>query len=217
MVSFYSSDIVSCAMVSLRSQTLVLTLWIPSPFVIVIVVIVAVVGFPGAVPTDYNFIQLGSKDEVLDFIIKFLNMIQLQLKVHVRRIRIDNETEFVTQTLREYYEKVGISHETSVARSPRTRLYEMTPTTISSGLVPNPPPSIPFVPPIRTDFDILFQPLFDELLTPPPSIDPPAPEVISLNVEVVSPVPAASTDSPSSTTIDQDAPSPNNSQTTTET
>ncbi|GKC63265.1 retrovirus-related pol polyprotein from transposon TNT 1-94 [Tanacetum coccineum] len=36
----------------------------------------------------------------------------------VRRIRTDNGTEFVNQTLREYYEKVGISHETSVARSP---------------------------------------------------------------------------------------------------
>nr|GEZ58064.1 retrovirus-related Pol polyprotein from transposon TNT 1-94 [Tanacetum cinerariifolium] len=36
---------------------------------------------------------------------------------HVCRISIDNETEFVNQTLREYYEKVGISLETSVARS----------------------------------------------------------------------------------------------------
>ncbi|GKB95143.1 retrovirus-related pol polyprotein from transposon TNT 1-94 [Tanacetum coccineum] len=31
----------------------------------------------------------------------------------------DNETEFVNQTLREYYEKVDISHETYVARSPQ--------------------------------------------------------------------------------------------------
>ncbi|GJR99109.1 retrovirus-related pol polyprotein from transposon TNT 1-94 [Tanacetum coccineum] len=31
--------------------------------------------------------------------------------------KTDNGTEFVNQTLREYYEKVGISHETSVARS----------------------------------------------------------------------------------------------------
>ncbi|GJV37143.1 retrovirus-related pol polyprotein from transposon TNT 1-94 [Tanacetum coccineum] len=60
-----------------------------------------------------------SKDEALDFIIKFLKMIQVRLKVHVRRIRTDNGTEFVNQTLREYYEKVGISHETSVARSPQ--------------------------------------------------------------------------------------------------
>nr|GEU87014.1 copia protein [Tanacetum cinerariifolium] len=35
----------------------------------------------------------------------------------IRQIRTDNGTEFVNQTLREYYEKVGISHETSVARS----------------------------------------------------------------------------------------------------
>ncbi|GJR03604.1 retrovirus-related pol polyprotein from transposon TNT 1-94 [Tanacetum coccineum] len=60
---------------------------------------------------------LRSKDEALNFIIKFLKMIQVRLKVPVRRIRTDNGTEFVNQTLREYYEKVGISHETSVARS----------------------------------------------------------------------------------------------------
>nr|GEW67807.1 integrase, catalytic region, zinc finger, CCHC-type, peptidase aspartic, catalytic [Tanacetum cinerariifolium] len=37
----------------------------------------------------------------------------------VRRIRIHNRTEFVNQTLRDYYEEVGISHETSIARSPQ--------------------------------------------------------------------------------------------------
>ncbi|GJV17977.1 retrovirus-related pol polyprotein from transposon TNT 1-94 [Tanacetum coccineum] len=61
---------------------------------------------------------LRSKDEAPDFIIKFLKMIQVRLKAPVRRIRTDNGTEFVNQTLREYYEKVDISHETSVARSP---------------------------------------------------------------------------------------------------
>ncbi|GJU38958.1 retrovirus-related pol polyprotein from transposon TNT 1-94 [Tanacetum coccineum] len=55
---------------------------------------------------------LRSKDEVPDFIIKFLKMIQVRLKVH-------NGTKFVNQTLREYYKKFGISHETSVARSPQ--------------------------------------------------------------------------------------------------
>ncbi|GJR18577.1 retrovirus-related pol polyprotein from transposon TNT 1-94 [Tanacetum coccineum] len=248
------------------------------------------------------------------------------LQVTVRRIRTDNGTKFVNQTLREYYEKIGISHETSIARSPQKNgvaerrnrtlieaartmliyakallflrvkavatacytqyrsiirlrhnktpyellhdkppdlsffhvfaalcyptndsenlgklqpkadidfdeltamasehsssgpaLHEMTPATISSGLVPNPPPSTPFVPPSRTDWDILFQPMFDELLTPPPSVDHPAPEVIAPIAEVVAPVPAVSTGSPSSTTVDQDAPSPSNSQTTPET
>nr|GFA63632.1 integrase, catalytic region, zinc finger, CCHC-type, peptidase aspartic, catalytic [Tanacetum cinerariifolium] len=35
----------------------------------------------------------------------------------VRCIQTDNRTEFVNKTLRDYYEEVGISHETSVARS----------------------------------------------------------------------------------------------------
>nr|GEW22145.1 retrovirus-related Pol polyprotein from transposon TNT 1-94 [Tanacetum cinerariifolium] len=55
---------------------------------------------------------------------------------------------------------------------------------------------------------MLFQSLFDELLTPPPSVDHTAPEDIAPIVEVVAPEPAASTGSPSSTTVDQDAPSP---------
>ncbi|GJW30000.1 retrovirus-related pol polyprotein from transposon TNT 1-94 [Tanacetum coccineum] len=294
-----------------------------------------------------------SKDEAPDFIIKFLKMIQMRLKVPVRRTRTDNETEFVNQTLCDYYEKVGISYETFVARSPQqngvvkrrnrmlieaartmliyekallflwaeavatacytqnhsiirlrhgktpyellhdklpdlsffhvfgalcypinnsenlgklqpkadigifigyaptkkafqiynrhTRriiktihvdfdkltamasehsssgpaLHEMTPATISLGLVPNPPPSTANVPTLQELIGILFsKPLFDELLNPPSSVDRPAPEVIAPIAEVVAPEPAASTGSPSSTTVDQDAPSPSNSQTT---
>ncbi|GJU33181.1 retrovirus-related pol polyprotein from transposon TNT 1-94 [Tanacetum coccineum] len=62
---------------------------------------------------------LRSKDKAPDFIIKFLKMIQVRLKTPVRRIRTYNGTEFVNQTLHEYYEKDDISHETSVARSPQ--------------------------------------------------------------------------------------------------
>ncbi|GJZ70768.1 putative ribonuclease H-like domain-containing protein, partial [Tanacetum coccineum] len=298
---------------------------------------------------------LRSKDEAPAFIINFLKMIQVRLKETVRRIRTDNGTEFVNQTLREYYEKVGISHETSVARSPqqngvverrnrtlieaartmliyakaplflwaeavatacytqnrsmirrrhgktpyellhdkppdlsylhvfgalcyptndsenlgklqpkadigifigyaptkkafriynrRTRriietihvdfdeltamasehsssgpaLHEMTPVTISSGLVPNPPSSTPFVPPSRSDWDLLFQPMFDESLNPPPYVDLQAPEVIAPIPKVVAHEHAVSNSSPSSTTIDQDAPLPSNSPTTQET
>nr|GEV57492.1 hypothetical protein [Tanacetum cinerariifolium] len=84
----------------------------------------------------------------------------------------------------------------------------MTPATISLGLVPNPPPSTSFVPPSRTDRDILFQPLFDKLLTPPPSVDLPAPKVIALIPKVVAPEPAESIGSYSRTIVDHDAPSP---------
>nr|GEY25634.1 copia protein [Tanacetum cinerariifolium] len=214
--------------------------------------------------------------------------LEVRLNVPVRRIRTDNGTEFVNQTLRDYYEEVGISHETSVARSPqqngvverrnqtlieaartiidplsvftmerlrmrlctlqpkadigifivyaptkkafriynrRTRhivetihvdfdeltamaseqsslgpaLQEMTPGTISSGLMQKPS---------RNDWDLLFQPLFDKLLNPSPSIDNQDAEVIAPIAEVIPQVADDSTGSSSSTTVDQDAPSP---------
>nr|GEZ58323.1 integrase, catalytic region, zinc finger, CCHC-type, peptidase aspartic, catalytic [Tanacetum cinerariifolium] len=245
---------------------------------------------------------LRSKDETLDFIIKFLKMIQVRLKVPVRRIQTDNGTEFVNQTLREYYEEVGISHETSVARSSQQNgvverrnrtlfeaactmliyaqsplflwaeamatacftqnhsiirlrhgktpyellhskltdlsffhvfgalcyptndsknlgpaLNNMTPGTINSGLVPITSPSTSYVQPSQNDWDLLFQPMFDELLNPPPSVVNQAPEAIAPIVEVIPPVNADITGSPSSTTVDQDATSTSNSLTPIET
>nr|GFA98832.1 hypothetical protein [Tanacetum cinerariifolium] len=245
---------------------------------------------------------LCSKDETPMFIIKFLKMIQVRLNVPVRRIQTDNGTEFVNQPLRDYYEEVGISHETSVARSPQQNgvverrnctlieaartmliyaqaplflwakvvatacftqnrsiirlrhgktLYElmhdkqpdlsffhvfgapcyptndsenvamaseqsssgpalnyMTPGTISSGLVQKFSSSTSYVPPSRNDWDLLFQPLFDELRNPPPSVDNQVAKVIAPIAEVIPQVDDDSTDSPSSTTVDQDVPSP---------
>ncbi|GJV11166.1 retrovirus-related pol polyprotein from transposon TNT 1-94 [Tanacetum coccineum] len=58
---------------------------------------------------------LALKDEAPDFIIKLLKMIQVRLNAAIRNIRTDNGTEFVNQTLRDYYEQVGISYETSVS------------------------------------------------------------------------------------------------------
>nr|GFA03720.1 hypothetical protein [Tanacetum cinerariifolium] len=268
---------------------------------------------------------LRSKDETPDFIIKFLKMIQVRLKVPIHRIRTDNGTDFVNHMLRDYYEEVGISYETSVARSPQqngvierrnhtlieaartmlmyaqaplflwaeavanacftqnrsiirlrhgktsyellhsklpdlsffhvfdalcyptndsenlsklqpkadirifigyaptkkafqiynrqTRkimetihvdfdeltamafeqcssglaLNEMTPGTISSGLVPTTSPSTSYVPPSRNDWDLLFQPMFDELLNPPPSVVNQTPEDIAPIAEVIPP------------------------------
>ncbi|GKC19204.1 retrovirus-related pol polyprotein from transposon TNT 1-94, partial [Tanacetum coccineum] len=168
------------------------------------------------------------------------------------------------ETLREYYEKVGISHETSVAHSPQqngvverqnrtlieaartmliyakaplflwaeavaslkhagsvqqtysgivetilVKLCELTCIAASetrslgrtsemdlqqsvSGLVQT-SPLTPFVPPSRTDWDMLFQPLFDEFLNPSPSVDHPAPEVVvPINI-VIAPVLAGPT------------------------
>ncbi|GKG45985.1 hypothetical protein Tco_0498431 [Tanacetum coccineum] len=57
--------------------------------------------------------------------------------------------------------------------------------------------------------------MFDESLNPPPYVDLQAPEVIAPIPEVVAPEHVVSTGSPSSTTVDQDAPSPSNSHTVT--
>nr|GEW19200.1 retrovirus-related Pol polyprotein from transposon TNT 1-94 [Tanacetum cinerariifolium] len=73
------------------------------------------------------------------------------------------------------------------------------------------------IPDLSFFHDLLFQPLFDELLNPPPSVDHPTPKVIAPIAKVVAPEPAKSTGSPSSTTIDPDAPSASNSQTSLET
>ncbi|GJV71405.1 integrase, catalytic region, zinc finger, CCHC-type containing protein [Tanacetum coccineum] len=202
---------------------------------------------------------LSSKDEVTDFMIKFLKMIQVHLNTTVQNIRTNNGTEFVNQTLKAYYKDIGISHQTSVARTPqqngvvkrrnqtlveaaRTMLifskaplflwaeavatdyfdeltimaseqfssgpgpHLMTPGTFNSGLVPNPSFSTSYVPPTKNDWDILFQPMFDELLNPPPS-------VVSLVLPIAAQRPTDLTGSPVSTLIDQDAPSSSNPST----
>nr|GEU72905.1 hypothetical protein [Tanacetum cinerariifolium] len=100
---------------------------------------------------------LRSKDEASGFIIKFLKMIQVRLKVPVRRLALN----------------------------------EMTPAKISLGIVQKPSSSTPYVPPSRNDWDLLFQPMFDELLNPPPSVAVQAPEVIALIVDTTTKVQSA--------------------------
>nr|GEY02444.1 hypothetical protein [Tanacetum cinerariifolium] len=56
-------------------------------------------------------------------------------------------------------------------RSSGPGLHEMTPATISSGLVQKSSSLTPFVPPSRNDWDLLFQPMFDKLLSPSPSVE----------------------------------------------
>nr|GEX96923.1 hypothetical protein [Tanacetum cinerariifolium] len=66
-----------------------------------------------------------------------------------------------------------------------------------------------FKTPTKNDYDSLFQPMFDEYFIPPPNVD-------HLVPEVPAPVPTTSTSSPSSTTINQDAPLRSTPQTTSE-
>ncbi|GJW92272.1 retrovirus-related pol polyprotein from transposon TNT 1-94 [Tanacetum coccineum] len=75
---------------------------------------------------------------------------------------------------------------------------------ISLGLVPNLVPTTPYVPPTNKELEILFQPMFGEYLEPPRVKRP-----VSLASAV--PILVNSAGTPSSTTIDQDAPSPSHS------
>nr|GEZ37871.1 copia protein [Tanacetum cinerariifolium]GEZ38159.1 copia protein [Tanacetum cinerariifolium] len=166
--------------------------------------------------------------------------------------KTDIRTEFVNQSLRKYYEQVGISHETSIARSPQQNgvversnrtlieaartmliyarallfLWAEAVATFRTRSSCNDSYNKLFITRAKTYFfnticihrqDMLFQPLFDELLSLPPSVDHQAPKVIAPIAEVVAPEHAGSTGSPSSTTVDQDAPSPSKSQSTPET
>ncbi|GJY21134.1 retrovirus-related pol polyprotein from transposon TNT 1-94 [Tanacetum coccineum] len=69
----------------------------------------------------------------------------------------------------------------------------LTPRTISSGLVPNIPSSTPYVPLTKNDWEILFQPMFDEYLNPLPCVDPQVPVVIAPELVVSTGTPSTST------------------------
>ncbi|GJZ35801.1 retrovirus-related pol polyprotein from transposon TNT 1-94 [Tanacetum coccineum] len=64
-----------------------------------------------------KFLRL--KDEAHEVIIKCLKQIQVCMNATVHNIRTDNGTEFVNQTLKDYYENVRILHQTSIARTPQ--------------------------------------------------------------------------------------------------
>nr|GFC70648.1 hypothetical protein [Tanacetum cinerariifolium] len=118
----------------------------------------------------------------------------------------DSRTRRVVETIHVDFDELTTMASEQSSSGPA--LQEMIPRTISSGLVQKPSSSTSYVPPSKNDWDLLFQPLFDELLNPPPSVDNQDAEVIAPIVEVIPQVDDDSTGSPSSTAVDQDAPSP---------
>ncbi|GJV54051.1 retrovirus-related pol polyprotein from transposon TNT 1-94 [Tanacetum coccineum] len=70
--------------------------------------------------TRFGWVRfLRTKDETPHAIEKFIVKTQRALNATVRFVRTDNGTEFVNKTLDGWFESVGISHETSVPRSPQ--------------------------------------------------------------------------------------------------
>nr|GFC21534.1 hypothetical protein [Tanacetum cinerariifolium] len=64
-------------------------------------------------------------------------------------------------------------------------LNDMTLGTISLGLMQKSSSLASYVLPSRNEWDLLFQPLFDELLNPPPSVDNQVAEVIAPIAKVI--------------------------------
>ncbi|GKB62023.1 retrovirus-related pol polyprotein from transposon TNT 1-94, partial [Tanacetum coccineum] len=169
----------------------------------------------------------------------------------LRYLRTDNDTEFLNLTLRNYIEEVGITHNTSTARTPQQNgvverryrtlveaartmlifsksplflwvevmvseqhgsgpeLHGLTYGHISSELVQNQDASPSAKPPIMNDWDLLFQPMFDEYFKPL--------SVVSTPISTVTILPSDIARASSSTSIDKDVPSsstsPNNETT----
>nr|GFB58465.1 putative ribonuclease H-like domain-containing protein [Tanacetum cinerariifolium] len=61
---------------------------------------------------------LRSKDETPELLIDFLRLVQRGLQAQVRVVRTDKGTEFLNQTLHAYFTAEGIQHQTSIARTP---------------------------------------------------------------------------------------------------
>nr|GEX41576.1 hypothetical protein [Tanacetum cinerariifolium] len=166
---------------------------------------------------------LRSKNKAPDFIIKFFKMNQARLKVHVRRIRTDNGIEFQNGVVErrngtliedariiliyakaplflwaEAVATVCYTQNRSIVRLRHGKIpYELLHDKLPElsffcvfGALCYPTNDSENLGKLQPKADIVF----DKLLTPPPSVDHPAPEVITLIAKVVAPEPAASTD-----------------------
>lgn len=70
--------------------------------------------------TRFGWVRfLRTKDETPRAIEKFIVQTQRALNASVRFVRTDNGTEFLNKTIDGWFEKIGITHETSVPRSPQ--------------------------------------------------------------------------------------------------
>ncbi|GKA88918.1 RNA-directed DNA polymerase, eukaryota [Tanacetum coccineum] len=201
--------------------------------------------------------------------VQWAKQAQVSLKATIRYLR--NGTEFINQTLQNYTEEVGITHNTSTARTPRqngiverrnrtlvevartmlifsksllylwteavatacytqnrslihtrynktpyellrdhkpelkTKLQGLTSGHNSSGLVLNQVASTSAKPPTKNDWDLLFQPMFDEYFKSLSAVSTP------ISAAILLPPNTAGASSSSSSSIDKDAPSPSTS------
>ncbi|GJR59980.1 hypothetical protein Tco_1502142 [Tanacetum coccineum] len=120
----------------------------------------------------------------------------------------NRQTRLIVETIHVEFEELTAMASEQFGSGLEIQL--MTPGTISSGLVQNQSSSTPYVPPTKKDWDILFQPMFDEYFQMSPS-------VVSRMLHAVDLIPTNKTGTPSLTSIDQDAPFTSTSPTSHET
>nr|GEU32587.1 retrovirus-related Pol polyprotein from transposon TNT 1-94 [Tanacetum cinerariifolium] len=137
---------------------------------------------------------LASNDEAPNFIIKFLKMIQVRLNATVKKVCTEHGTEFVNQTLRDYYESVSITYEIPVARTPQQNsvVERSNRTLVEAALTMLIYAKAPLFLWAEAVVAIVSSVHADEIFVP----------------AVKAQAPGVTNDSPSSTTVDQDAPSP---------
>nr|GEV38892.1 hypothetical protein [Tanacetum cinerariifolium] len=134
-----------------------------------------------------------------DNITKFVNQ---TLKSYYEDVRIPHQTSMArtpqqngvverrNRTLVEAARNMALCYPTNDGEDLGSMPKLMIPGTIISRLMSNIPSSTLYVPPTKNDWEILFQPMFNEYLNFPPCVDPQVPAVIA-------PEPAVSTDTPS--------------------
>nr|GEX84872.1 hypothetical protein [Tanacetum cinerariifolium] len=139
---------------------------------------------------------LRTKDETPEVIKNFLKKIFVRLQAPVIIVRTDNETEFKNHVLKEYFDSVGITHETSATKPPQQNgvvecrnrtLVEATRTIVYNQRTKKimkmmnvifeleltyAPLIITSQRPSERDMDILFEPLHNEYLGGRPSEAP---------------------------------------------
>ncbi|GJQ89766.1 retrovirus-related pol polyprotein from transposon TNT 1-94 [Tanacetum coccineum] len=94
--------------------------------------------------------------------------------------RICNKrTHLIIETIHIDFDELTTMASEQFSLGPELKI--LTPRTISSELVPNPPSPTPYVPPTKKDWDILFQPMFDKYSNLPPSVASLVPEVVAPN------------------------------------
>nr|GEV20358.1 hypothetical protein [Tanacetum cinerariifolium] len=123
-----------------------------------------------------------TKDETLEVIKNFLKMIYVHLQAPVIIVPTDNGTKFKNHVLKEYFDSVGIIHETSAAKTPQQNgvvehrnhtLVKVARTMLifSHASLFSWAEAIATAPSKR-DLDILFEPLHNEYLGGQPSAVP---------------------------------------------